>query len=81
MPSASYQTIRQAIENEQQITCTYQGHDRELCPHIIGWTNSKERLLAYQFGGTAGSRPLPPDGDWKCLDVAGMSNIQARDGP
>ncbi len=80
MPSAGYLIVRKAIENEQQITCTYQGHYRQLCPHIIGWTNNKERLLAYQFAGTTGSRALPPDGAWKCLDVAAMSDIQVRDG-
>ena len=51
MPSATYRVIRAAIENEQQITCRYGDHDRELCPHIIGWTDGEEKLLAWQFGG------------------------------
>jgi hypothetical protein len=79
MPSANYRLIRRAIETEQQITCSYQGHDRELCPHIIGHTNGEERLLAYQFGGST-SGVLPPGGAWKCLDVAKMTGIAARAG-
>jgi hypothetical protein len=79
MPSANYQLIRRAIESEQQVTCTYQGHDRELCPHIIGLTDGAERLLAWQFGGQT-SGMLPPGGAWKCLDIAKMSGIAARDG-
>ena len=78
MPSANYQLIRRAIEGEQQITCTYQGHYRELCPHIIGHTDGEERLLAWQFGGKT-SGVLPAGGAWKCLDIAKMSGIAARD--
>ena len=80
MPSANYRIVRDAILAEQQITCTYQGRNRELCPHIIGWTNGAERLLAWQFGGETGSRPLPAGGAWKCLDVSEMRNIAARNG-
>ena len=80
MPSANYQIVRQAILNQQQIVCTYQGRHRELCPHIIGHTKGAERLLAWQFGGETGSRPLPAGGAWKCLDIAEMRNIAPRDG-
>ena len=80
MPSANYQIIRKAIQNEQQIVCTYQGHPRELCPHIVGWTDGEERLLAWQFGGRTGSGLLPRGGAWKCLNIARMSEVKARQG-
>lgn len=80
MPSATYRLIRKAIESEQPITCVYQGHYRELCPHIIGWNKGEERLLAWQFSGKTGSRPLPADGAWKCLNIAEMTEVKARDG-
>jgi len=79
MASATYELIGKAIRAEQQITCRYGGHYRELCPHVLGRTNGEEKLLAFQFGGT-GSKPLPPGGEWRCLRVAGMSEVQARDG-
>src|SRR5690606_11445534 len=80
MASATYRLIAGAIRAEQQITCRYGGHYRELCPHVLGHTEGEEKLLAYQFGGTSSKR-LPPDGQWRCLRVAGMSNVQARNGP
>lgn len=80
MPSATYRLIRQAIRAEQQLTCTYDGHYRELCPHILGHTDGAEKLLAFQFAG-ASSGPLPRDGQWKCLSVAKMRDVEARDGP
>ena len=80
MPSETYRIIRDAILNERQITCIYQGHRRELCPHIVGWTSGSERLLAWQFGGETGSGVLPRGGAWKCLDVGGMTKVETRDG-
>ena len=79
MASASYRLIRKAILAEQQITCHYNGHYRELCPHILGHTDSEEKLLAFQFGGRS-SKPLPRSGEWRCLLVAEMRNVVARDG-
>jgi hypothetical protein len=79
MPSAKYKVVREAILHEQQITCVYQRHYRELCPHIIGWTDGEERLLAYQFAGKT-SGALPPHGAWKCLDIAEMTDVKLRGG-
>jgi hypothetical protein len=69
MPTAAYQLFREAILEEKQVTCKYQGHYRELCPLIIGHKRGRERVLAFQFGGQS-SRRLPPGGDWKCFDLA-----------
>lgn len=80
MASATYRLIRQAILAEQQITCVYDGRYRELCPHILGHTDGEEKLLAFQFGGES-SRPLPPDGEWRCFVVARMSKVVSRSGP
>jgi hypothetical protein len=77
MPSPTYTVFRNAILAEQQVTCTYSGHRRELCPHIIG-TNKEggEAVLAWQFGGESSGR-LP---QWRCLKLANVSNARARDG-
>ena len=78
MPSSTYATFRHAILGEQQVTCTYEGRHRELCPHIIG-TNRKgeEVVLAWQFGGSS-SGQLP---QWRCLRLANVSDARTRSGP
>ncbi|QQO18130.1 hypothetical protein JJB99_17685 [Bradyrhizobium diazoefficiens] len=63
----------------QQVLCFYQGHPRAICPAILGHTNGQERTLAFQFAGSSRTG-LPPEGEWKCLDVAGMSNVELRTG-
>ena len=77
----SYAILRQAIVDRKQITCTFRGYYREMCPHVIG--HSKKgvpQLLAYQFGGQSSSG-LPPGGEWRCMPVADIQNVQTRDGP
>ena len=54
MPSSAYTTFRNAILGEQQVTCSYEGRYRELCPHIIGTNKAGEEVvLAWQFAGSS----------------------------
>jgi hypothetical protein len=78
MPSTTYALFRNAILNQQQVVCLYDGRPRELCPHIIG-TNKRgeEVVLAWQFGG-ASSGPLP---QWRCLKLVNVSKASPHDGP
>ncbi len=80
MPSAAYKLFRRAILEEKQITCVYNGHHRELCPHIIGYTNEEEKVLAFQFGGSSSSK-LPPRGEWRCLVLANVEDVRLQEGP
>jgi len=77
MPSATYDVFRNAILREQQVTCIYGGHIRELCPHIIGTdARGEEVVLAWQFAGESTGK-LP---NWRCLKLAGVRDAHARKG-
>jgi hypothetical protein len=80
MSSTTYQVFRQAIVKKQQIICTYKGHNREICPHVLGLTNGREQALSYQFAGQSSSG-LPPQGEWRCMKLEDVSNAKAQDGP
>ena len=80
MPSSTYRLIERAMTERKQVLCMYEGFARAVCPIILGHKQGRERTLAYQFAGSA-SRGLPPGGEWKCLDLAKMSNIELRTGP
>jgi hypothetical protein len=80
MSSSAYNLFEQAMINRRQILCKYDGHPRELCPIILGHSNGQEKALTYQFGGQS-SKGLPPGGQWRCLWLAKVSNVQLRDGP
>lgn len=79
MSSSAYQTLRQAVLSRQQIICDYSNHQREVCPHTLGHKAGREKVLAWQFGGSSSSG-LPPGGEWRCLFVDEISNVSARSG-
>ena len=80
MPSPTYQLFARAMAKRKQILCLYDGYPRALCPIILGHSQGQEKALTYQFGGQSTSG-LPPQGEWRCLWLSKVSNVQLRDGP
>ena len=77
--TTKYAMLAQAIKGQNQIHATYRGHRREMCPHTIGTKNGVEHVLSYQFGGTS-NRGLPAEGEWRCMNVADLSDISIHEG-
>lgn len=80
MLSPTYELFAEAMADRRQILCEYDGCHRELCPVILGHSKGQEVALTYQFGGQSRSG-LPPGGQWKCLRLSKISNVELRDGP
>ena len=80
VPSAAYRRFAEAMAARKQILCIYGGHRRELCPIILGHSHGQEKALTFQFAGGS-STGLPPSGEWRCLFLSKVLNIQLRDGP
>ncbi len=74
-----YALVRQAILDKDQIIATYDGHIREMCPHVIGTKAGRPQALFFQFGGSSKSG-LPPGGEWRCLEIALLSDVRALPG-
>jgi hypothetical protein len=68
------------MADRKQILCLYDGYPRELCPIILGHNNGQEVALTYQFAGQSKSG-LPSGGQWKCLRLSKIADVQLRDGP
>ena len=79
---STYELIKFAIQNKKQITAVYKGYYREMCPHAIGTQHGREQALFYQFGGNTSSGPVNPNSpnNWRCLRLADLEDVQARDG-
>lgn len=75
-----YDLVREATLARRQIVATYQGHRRQLCPHVLGTKNGRRLALFFQFAGGSTS-PLPAGGGWRCIPVDGLENVLVRDGP
>jgi len=80
VPSPNYASFEQAMRMRKQIVCMYGGYPRELCPIILGHSQGQEKALTYQFGGQSKSG-LPPQGEWRCLSLSKVSDVQLREGP
>ncbi len=57
----SYELIRRAILNKEQVVAMYGGHLRMMCPHKLGTKTGVAHGLFYQFGGTS-ETGLEPSG-------------------
>lgn len=79
--SPTYRLFEQAMEQRKQVICRYGGYRRELCPVILGHKKSgEEAALTFQFAGDSRSG-LSRGGEWRCLLLAGASDVRLRDGP
>ena len=77
--SDTYLLVRQAIIDKHQIVAGYKGHIREMCPHVIGTKNGRLQALFFQFGGTSSS-DLPPGGQWRCVPIEGLEDVEVQAG-
>lgn len=76
-----YATICSAIKNKQSISAVYNGYVREMCPHVLGTSKKGEtQCLFYQFAGDS-SKGLPPEGEWRCIPIAGLTINKVYGGP
>jgi hypothetical protein len=74
--------IRDAIRNKQQVLATYDGHQREMCPHVLGSKNGRQQALFYQFGGSSRSGLGAPgsSANWRCIPITGLRDVSVRTG-
>jgi hypothetical protein len=79
MTSPTYRLIALAMQERKQLRCNYEGFARALCPIMLGYKRGNERVLCFQFAGGA-SKGLPPGGQWKCFDLAKMTEVELRSG-
>ena len=70
-----------AVEH-RPITAHYDGLERLLCPHVVGYNEPGEwRVFCYQFGGQTKSGLLPDRGRgiWRCLSLKKLSQVKLLD--
>lgn len=77
--SAAYEMLAEAILKRAPVSLNYNGVRREVCPYILGHTNGQERALVFQFGGASRSK-LPAGGEWRCLTVANVGDVEIGEG-
>lgn len=72
----TYDLIKQAIQNRQCVTCTYNGFKRKMTPHVLGTKNGTRQALFYQYGGDSSSGlSSDPTQNWRCIPVDKIKDL------
>ena len=77
-----YSVVRDAVISKKQITATYKGYRREMCPHVFGTKRGRQQALFYQFAGES-KTGLEPDGspnNWRCIFLDELEGVASREG-
>jgi predicted DNA-binding transcriptional regulator YafY len=78
--SPIFRLFHRAILERQQVTLSYKGQYREVCPYILGHKDGSETVLVFQFGGDS-RRSGAVRGEWRCFYLSEVHDAQVRDGP
>lgn len=78
--SPIHELLREAIAEKRRVEAFFGGYRRGLCPHVLGTKDGELRVLCFQYAGGS-SRGLAVGGDWRCLSLAGLSQVSTVDGP
>ena len=78
---SGYATVELAIDSKTPIRADYGNKNRVLCPHAVGWKNTRLHVLCYQSGGeSASGLSANLHDNWRCLNLAKMSRIRLARG-
>ena len=76
---SAQEIIVNAIQQKLIVSAMYQGYQRIMCPHVIGYKDGILNALFFQFAGGSKSG-LPPGGQWRCVRVSELSDVSSRPG-
>ncbi len=66
VPLTKWDTLEEALRRRRPVRVTYHGRQRTICPHALGWKNTRAMLLAYQSSGQpTGAIPDQPRPGWR----------------
>lgn len=73
-----------AVVQRRPMAAVYDGAERLLCPHVLGYNDPGQyRVFCYQYGGASISGPQPSvaAGIWRCISLDKLRSIALLDGP
>jgi hypothetical protein len=75
-PPPAWAVLEEALVHKRRVRVRYGGHERTICPHVLGWKNRRPKVLAYQVEGTTSHGRLPPDPTerWRSMFVGDIDD-------
>lgn len=67
----AWEVLARALAQQRPVQARYHGHERVVCPHVLGWAAGRAVVLVYQAAGTTSAGVLPTDGSrrWRTMFV------------
>lgn len=67
----AWEVLARALSERRLVHARYHGHERVVCPHVLGWAGGRAKVLAYQAAGTTSAGVLPADASrrWRMMFV------------
>jgi hypothetical protein len=76
--SEIYDLLRVAAVRRRPVAAIYDGLLRLLCPHVLGRKSGQLHVFCFQFGGGSHSGLPERMGEWRCLAVEKLSQVELR---
>ena len=69
--AAGWAVLARALAERRPVRARYHGQVRLLCPHALGWSGPRAKVLAYQSAGQTSTGELPgdPTRRWRSMFV------------
>lgn len=78
----AWSVLEQALEEKRPVRARYNGIERTLCPHALGWKQGRPKVLSYQSGGTTSRGALEPGSQaWRSMFIDEIEDLSIADGP
>jgi len=74
--------LEQALTDKRPVRARYNGSERVLCPHALGWKHGRPKVLAYQSGGTTSRGAIKPGPHaWRSMFIDEIEDLSITEGP
>lgn len=79
---AAWAVLARAMEERRPVRARYHGQLRLFCPHALGWSGQRAKVLAYQAGGQTSTGALPgdPARRWRSMFVEELESPVISEG-
>jgi len=78
----TWAVLEEALVAKRRVRLRYAGHERTICPHVLGWKNDRAKVLAYQVEGTTSQGRLAQDPTqrWRSMFVSDIDQAMIVEG-
>lgn len=80
--ASAWAVLEEALVDKRRVRLRYAGHERTVCPHVLGWKNNRPKVLAYQVEGTTSQGLLPrdPTQRWRSMFICDIDRAVIVEG-